>query len=119
MINYAYLNKINYSVPPPAGYKNGKERVVNVNNEDETTDNQSPIIEKRQQMHPSTHSIVTSTTFVDDENEFQRLAKLAQDEINAKYFMRLRLKQGFTPFNIITYYILCFTIGVVLQFLTV
>jgi hypothetical protein len=47
------------------------------------------------------------------------LAKQAQDEINAKYFMKLRLKPGFTPFNIVSYYILCFTVGVVVQFLTV
>jgi hypothetical protein len=84
------------------------------------SDNQSPLLHnKRHVIYPKNKSVITSSTFVDDINECQRLAKHDHEESNAKYFMKLRLKPGFTPFNIISYYILCFTVGVVLQFLTV
>ena len=70
-------------------------------------------------MIPNTQSTVTSTTILDEERELLRFGQLANEQLNSTVFMKLRLKPGFTPFNIICYYILCFTIGLVLQFLTV
>jgi hypothetical protein len=40
-------------------------------------------------------------------------------QVNSKSFLKLSLKPGFTGFNVVTYYILIFTVGVILQFITV
>lgn len=66
----------------------------------------------------NTYSISSAMTGADFDTN-SRLALLIRQEAESKVFLRLKLKPLISPFHVVCYYLMMFTMGILLQFIMV